>query len=48
MDLNNFLAGNQYCDMNTYRGDIEQIEPVYDWLEREAFNRIAPLIETLE
>lgn len=42
----NFLIGNQYCDINPYRGDIEQLEPVYDWLEREAFNQIAPLIET--
>lgn len=42
----NFLVGNQYCEINTYRGDIEQLEPVYDWLEREVFNQIAPLIET--
>ena len=42
----NFLVGNQYCDINPYRGDIEQLEPVYDWLERETFNQIAPLIET--
>lgn len=42
----NFLVGNQYCDINTYKGTIEQIEPVYDWLERETFNQIAPLIET--
>lgn len=42
----NFLVGNQYCEVNTYRGEIEQLEPVYDWLEREAFNQIAPLIET--
>ena len=42
----NFLVGNQYCDFNTYRGEIEQLQPVYDWLERETFNQIAPLIET--
>lgn len=42
----NFLVGNQYCEINPYRGDIEQLEPVYDWLEREVFNQIAPLIET--
>lgn len=42
----NFLVGNQYCDINPYRGNIEQIEPVYDWLERERFNQIAPLVET--
>ena len=42
----NFLVGNQYCEINPYRGDIEQLEPVYDWLERETFYQIAPLIET--
>lgn len=42
----NFLVGNQFCEINTYRGEIEQLEPVYDWLEREAFNQIAPLIDT--
>ena len=42
----NFLVGNQYCEINPYRGDIEQLEPVYDWLERETFNQIAPLLET--
>ena len=42
----NFLVGNQYCEINFHRGDIEQIEPVYDWLERETFNQIAPLVET--
>ena len=42
----NFLVGNQYCEINPYRGDIEQLESVYDWLEREAFNQIAPLVET--
>ena len=42
----NFLVGNQYCEINPYRGNIEQIEPVYDWLEREKFNQIAPLVET--
>ena len=42
----NFLVGNQYCEINTYRSRIEQLEPVYEWLERETHNRIAPLIET--
>lgn len=43
----NFLMGNQFCDINpNVGGAIQQFEPVYDWLEREAFNRIAPLIET--
>ena len=42
----NFLVGNQYCDFNPYSREIEQLEPVYDWLERETFNQIAPLIDT--
>ncbi|MCH5213189.1 MAG: hypothetical protein J1G06_09245 [Oscillospiraceae bacterium] len=42
----NFLTGNQYCDINIYRGEIEQLEPVYDWLEREVFNNIAPIVQT--
>ena len=42
----NFLVGNQFCDINTYTGQIEQLTPAYDWLERETFNQIAPLIET--
>ena len=42
----NFLVGNQYCEFNPYSREIEQLEPVYDWLERETFNQIAPLIDT--
>ena len=42
----NFLVGNQYCDIRPYTGEIEQLEPVYDWLNRETFNNIAPLIQT--
>lgn len=43
----NFMIGNQFCDINPYGGgEIQQVEPVYDWLEREAFNRISPLVET--
>lgn len=42
----NFLVGNQYCGVRQYTGDIEQLEPVYTWLNRETFNNIAPLIQT--
>lgn len=42
----NFLVGNQFCDINPYSMEIEQIEPTDDSLEREKFNQIAPLIET--
>lgn len=42
----NFLVGNQYCDIRPYSSDVEQLEPVYTWLNRETFNNIAPLIQT--
>lgn len=42
----NFLAGNQYCDINLNSGDIEQTENAIDGTCREIFNNIAPLIET--
>lgn len=42
----NFLVGNQYCEVRPYTGEIEQLAPVYDWLNRETFNNIAPLIQT--
>lgn len=43
---NNFYVGNQYCDIRKSTGEIEQLRPFYKWMERETFNRIAPLIET--
>lgn len=42
----NFLVGNQYCEVRPYTGEIEQLKPVYEWLNRETFNNIAPLIQT--
>lgn len=42
----NFLVGNQYCEVRPYTNEIEQMEPVYEWLNRETFNNIAPLIQT--
>lgn len=42
----NFLVGNQYCDIQPYTGEIEQLVSVYGWLNRETFNNIAPLIQT--
>lgn len=42
----NFLVGNQFCEVRPYTGEVEQLRPVYEWLNREAFNNIAPLIET--
>lgn len=42
----NFLAGNQFCDINVHRSTVEQYYPVYDYLEHEVFNQIAPIVET--
>ncbi|MBE6672797.1 MAG: hypothetical protein E7599_04690 [Ruminococcaceae bacterium] len=42
----NFLYGNQHCDLNLSRMTVESYEPTYDYLSREVFNRIAPLMET--
>lgn len=41
----NFHMGNQYCNVNG-RGEIEQDEKYFFWQEREAYNHIAPIIET--
>lgn len=41
----NFLMGNQFCNI-TGRGEIEQDEKYFFWQEREAYNHIAPIIET--
>lgn len=42
----NFLVGNQYCGIHPFTNDIEQLAPTYEWLNREVFNNIAPLIQT--
>lgn len=42
----NFLVGNQYCEIHPYTGEIEQLAPVYEWMNRETFNNISPLIQT--
>lgn len=42
----NFLAGNQYCDIDSVIGDIQEIEPVFDWMNAEVYNHLAPIITT--
>jgi len=42
----NFIAGNQFCDINLSSGDVEEITPEHDYLEREVFNQISPIIDT--
>lgn len=44
--ISNFIAGNQYCDINLATMQIEDIEAPYEWMEREVFNRMAPIYET--
>lgn len=42
----NFLNGNQYCEINPHSGGVQQLGAETDFEERQAFNRIAPIIET--
>lgn len=42
----NFLAGNQYCDINTATNEIQEIDREFWWQERNVYNHIAPTIET--
>ncbi|MDE7454507.1 MAG: hypothetical protein K2M64_01610, partial [Clostridia bacterium] len=41
----NFVMGNQYCVVSP-RGAIEQEDKYYFWQEKQAFNHIAPIVET--
>jgi len=42
----NFLMGNQYCDINLIAQEVQQVDKLYDWQEREVYNHIAPIYET--
>lgn len=42
----NFLIGNQFCDINTHHMTIDTYTTPYEWQEHNAYNRIAPLMET--
>lgn len=41
----NYLSGNQYCEINGV-GEIEESEKYYFWQDRNAYNHIAPIIDT--
>ena len=41
-----FLDGQQFVDINEGLMDLDEIPKMYWWQEREAFNHIAPIIET--
>lgn len=40
----NFVAGNQYCDVNS-AGEIYEEDKTYFWQARRVFNHIAPVID---
>lgn len=42
----NYLCGNQYCTINPQTKCIQNVNPVHEWMSREVFNQIAPIIET--
>ena len=46
MLCSDFYSGHQYRDINPYRGELEDYDPPYDYMERGVYNRISPLIET--
>jgi hypothetical protein len=41
----NFLAGNQYCDVNS-RGEIINENKEFFWQSRRVYNHIAPLVDS--
>lgn len=41
----NFVMGNQYCAIGA-RGAIEQEDKYYFWQEKQAYNHVAPIVET--
>ena len=42
----NFLAGNQYCDIDTVLGEVVDYQQPYEWMEAEIYNHCAPIIST--
>lgn len=41
----NFIQGNQYCDINEVNNTVYQQEKQYWWQEREVYNHIAAIVE---
>ena len=41
----NYLSGNQYCEISA-SGEVEETEKYYFWQSRNAYNHIAPVIDT--
>lgn len=42
----NFIAGNQYCDIMESTGEVADYPASYDWEMRTVYNQIAPIVET--
>lgn len=42
----NFLNGNQYCDIFAETGEVTDYPPSYDYEMRTVYNQIAPIAET--
>ena len=43
--ISNYINGNQYCDIDPETMQIEDIEAPFDYLQRETYNRLAPIYE---
>lgn len=41
----NYLSGNQYCEVAP-NGEVEETEKYYFWQSRNAYNHIAPVVDT--
>ncbi|MDV7391054.1 hypothetical protein RZS08_06870, partial [Arthrospira platensis SPKY1] len=42
----NFIQGNQYCDINEVANTIQQQDKQFWWSQREVYNHIAAIVET--
>ena len=42
----NFIAGNQYCDVVESTGEVADYPATFEWEMRTVYNQIAPIVET--
>lgn len=42
----NFIAGNQYCDIVESTGEVADYPATFEWEMRTVYNQIAPIVET--
>lgn len=42
----NFMNGNQYCDIFAESGEVADFPASFDWEMRTVYNQIAPIVET--